>query len=136
MVLTCTSYDEFKVPDNLSHLSRHDLAYFEARSSIFIYMSHVSMKFIQSFNIGCDSPVGIQIKIQIGQISELDSNLKIYLMVHRITYILLLHATTIRLMPESIPWLAANGREEDAERIISEDLFDNTIVIYLRFQTT
>ena len=30
-----------KVPDNLSHFSRHDLAYFEARSSIFLYMSHV-----------------------------------------------------------------------------------------------
>ncbi len=28
------------------------------------------------FNFGCDSPVGIQIKFQIGQISELDSNLK------------------------------------------------------------
>ncbi len=33
-----------KVPDNLSHFSRHDLAYFETRSSIFLYMSHVSMK--------------------------------------------------------------------------------------------
>ncbi len=71
-----------KVPDNLSHFSRHDLAYFEARSSIFLYMSHVSMKLsvllredIQSFNFGCDSPVGIQIKIQIGKIFELDSNL-------------------------------------------------------------
>ncbi len=30
-----------KVPDNLSHFSRHDLAYFKARSSIFLYMSHV-----------------------------------------------------------------------------------------------
>ena len=29
-----------------------------------------------SFNIGCAFPVGIQIKIQIGQISELNSNLK------------------------------------------------------------
>ncbi len=27
-----------KVPDNLSHFSRHDLAYFEARSSILLYM--------------------------------------------------------------------------------------------------
>ncbi len=27
----------FKVPDNLSHFSRHDLAYFEARSSILLY---------------------------------------------------------------------------------------------------
>ena len=62
-----------KVPDNLSHFSRHDLAYFKARTSILLHMSHVS---IQSFNIGCDSPFGIQIKIQIGQISELDSNLK------------------------------------------------------------
>ena len=33
-----------KVPDNLSHFSRHDLAYFKARSSIFLYMSHVSVK--------------------------------------------------------------------------------------------
>ncbi len=31
-----------KVPDNLSQFPRHDLAYFEARSSIFLYMSHVS----------------------------------------------------------------------------------------------
>ncbi len=51
-----------KVPDNLSYFSRHDLAYFVARSSIFIW---------------CDSPVGIQIKIQIGQISTLASNLKL-----------------------------------------------------------
>ncbi len=37
---------DLKVPDNLGHFSRHDddLAYFEARFSIFIYMSHVSMK--------------------------------------------------------------------------------------------
>ncbi len=67
--LTFRTLDNVKVPDNLSHFSRHDLAYFEARSSIL---------FIQSFNIACDSPVGIQIKIQIGQISELDSNLNAY----------------------------------------------------------
>ena len=30
----------FKVPDNLSHFSRHDLAHFEARSSKLLYMSH------------------------------------------------------------------------------------------------
>ncbi len=64
-----------KVPVNLSHFSRHDLAYFKARYSIFWYMSHVS---IQSFSIGCAFPVGIQIKIQIGQISELNSNLNIW----------------------------------------------------------
>ncbi len=38
-------HPKFKVPDNLSHFSRHDLAYFEARSSILLYMSHDSMKF-------------------------------------------------------------------------------------------
>ena len=31
---------------------------------------------------------------------------------------LLLDGFTCRLMPESIPWLAANGREEDAEKIL------------------
>ncbi len=51
-------------------------------------MNHVSMKLrvlqrfcknsdlFLSINFGFDSPVGIQIKIQIGKISELDSNLK------------------------------------------------------------
>ena len=43
----------------------------------FVRAAHDKNTFIQSFNIGCDSPVGIQIKIQIGQISELDSNLKL-----------------------------------------------------------
>ncbi len=62
----CLNTIHLKVPDNLSHFSRHDLAYFEARPSIFL---------LQSFNSGCDSPGGIQIKIQIGKISELDSNL-------------------------------------------------------------
>ena len=40
------------------------------------------------FNIGCASPVRIQIKIQIGQISELDSNLK-DLLYHSITQLAL-----------------------------------------------
>ncbi len=34
---------QFKVRVNLSHDLRHDLAYFEARCSIFWYMSHVSV---------------------------------------------------------------------------------------------
>ena len=50
-----------KVPDNLSHFSRHDLAYFEARSSIFLYMSHVSMKLrvLQRFCKNSDSFLSI-----------------------------------------------------------------------------
>ena len=50
-----------KVPDNLSHFSRHGLAYFEARSSIFVYMSHVSMKLrvLQRFCKNSDSFLSI-----------------------------------------------------------------------------
>ncbi len=60
-----------KVPVNLSCFCRHDLAYFKARYSIFW------LEVIHSFNIGWAFPVGIQIKIQIGQNSELYSNLNI-----------------------------------------------------------
>ena len=50
-----------KVPDNLSPFSRHDLAYFEARSSILLNMSHVSMKLrvLQRFCKNSDSFLSI-----------------------------------------------------------------------------
>ena len=46
-----------KVPVNLSHVSRHDLAYFKARYSICWYMSHVSIKLrvLQRFFENSDS---------------------------------------------------------------------------------
>ncbi len=48
-----------KVPDNLSHFSRHDLAYFEARSSILAVIPQL----------------GSRSKSRSAKIFELDSNL-------------------------------------------------------------
>ncbi len=60
------------------------------------------------FNFGCDSPGGIQIKIQISKISELDSNTKVQLFpcttfLHSLENLVVENIQTTPTLEESIP---------------------------------